>query len=156
MADFDKAFALVIGAEGGYVNDPRDPGGETNWGITKRDHPDVDIRALTQAAAGQIYAEKYWKPTRCDDLPWPLNALVFDAAVNQGCDAAVKMLQKAANVPQDGAIGNNTLAAIRKADQKELCALYLAARALRYTGTRNFDVYGTGWLKRIFKLAMEV
>lgn len=154
--DFEKAFALVIGAEGGYSNDSRDPGGETNFGITKRDHSDVDIRALTQAAAGAIYQKEYWMPANCDALPWPLNAMVFDAAVNQGVGVAVRMLQKSVGTVQDGLLGQNTIAAIRKSDLKELCALYLADRALRYTGTRNFDIYGRGWLKRLFKLASEV
>ena len=156
MSDFQKAFGQLIGAEGGYVNDPRDPGGETKFGVTKRDFPDLDIKNLTVEQAQGIYLTKYWAPARCDDLPWPLSALVFDAAVNQGVDAAAKLLQKTVGVAQDGAIGNNTLAAIRRMAHDELCALYLADRALRYTGTRNFDVYGRGWFKRLFKLAMEV
>lgn len=155
MTDFDKAFEHVIGVEGGYVNDPRDPGGETNFGITKRDHPGVDIKALTLGDAKAIYLRQYWEPARCEYLPWPLAGLVFDAAVNQGVTTAIKLLQKAAGTIQDGAIGKNTLAAIARADQRELCALFMADRALRYTGTRNFDTYGRGWLKRLFVVAME-
>jgi lysozyme family protein len=150
-----RALAIIFGTEGGYVNDPRDPGGETKYGIAKAAHPNVDIKALTLDGASAIYAKDYWAPARCDDLPWPLSLFVFDAAVNQGVDTAKKLLQKSLNTTQDGLIGNNTLAAVRKADQKELCALFMADRALRYTGTRNFDTFGRGWFKRLFITAME-
>lgn len=162
MADFERAFEQILGVEGGYVNDPKDPGGETKWGITKRDHPDLDIANLTLADAQAVYQKEYWAPARCDELPWPLSALVFDCAVNQGVSTAVKLLQKSLGTVQDGVLGQNTLAAIRRQGMpgsdglKELCAMYLADRALRYTGTRNFDTYGRGWLKRLFKLLMEV
>jgi lysozyme family protein len=166
---FDRAFEHVVGIEGGYVNDPRDPGGKTKFGISDRQDGKIDgkvdidrdgkgdapVEELTLEQAKVIYHDLYWKPARCDDLPWPLSLFVFDAAVNQGVGTAIKLLQKTLGVAQDGVIGNNTLAAIRKAKQGELCALYLADRALRYTGTRNFDIYGRGWLKRLFVIAME-
>jgi len=155
MTDFDKAFQIIIGSEGGYVNDPRDPGGETKYGITKRDHPTMDIANLTIDDAKNTYLEGYWRPAHCGDLPWPLSLYVFDAAVNQGVGTAIKLLQKSLGTVQDGLMGRNTLTAIAKADQRELCALYLADRALRYNGTRNFDVYGRGWLRRLFKTVME-
>lgn len=154
MSQFDRAFEHVIGLEGGYVNDPRDPGGETKYGITRRDHPDVDIAALTPALAKEIYRNLYWL-SMFDELQWPLAAFVFDAAVNQGGPTAAKLLQKAADTAQDGIIGQNTMRAINAKNQRELCALFMADRALRYTGTRNFDLYGRGWLKRLFVLAME-
>lgn len=153
---FDKAFEHVIGVEGGYVNDPRDPGGETIYGITRRDHPvawEAGTPTLEQAKA--IYKSHYWNPVKADELPWPLALFVFDAAVNQGAGTAVKLLQKALGVAQDGILGQQTLAAVKKANASELCGLYLADRALRYTGTRNFDVYGRGWFKRMFLIAME-
>lgn len=155
MSNFDQAFADIIGVEGGYSNDPKDPGGETKYGVTKRDHPNVDIANLTLDGAKAIYASGYWGPAHCDDLAWPLCLVVFDCAVNQGVDTAVKLLQKAANTTQDGILGKNTLVAIGRANQPELCALFLADRALRYTGTRNFDLYGRGWFKRLFAVALE-
>lgn len=151
----DKAFEHIVGVEGGYSNDPRDPGGETKYGITKRDHPNVDIASLTLDDAKEIYRVQYWTPAMCDAFPWPLNLFVFDAAVNQGVDTAKKLLQKSLGVAQDGIVGKATLAAVGRADQKELCAMFMADRALRYTGTRNFDVYGRGWFKRLFVIAME-
>lgn len=153
---FDKAFEHVVGLEGGYVNDPRDPGGETIYGITRRDHPiawEQGPPSIEQAKA--IYQSHYWLPVKADELPWPLAMFVFDAAVNQGPGTAIKLLQKALGTVQDGILGPNTMRAIRGANQKELCGLFLSHRALRYTGTRNFDVYGLGWLKRLFVIAME-
>ena len=155
MSNFDNAFLLILGAEGGYVNDPVDPGGETNFGISKRAYPNVDIKALTAETAKAIYKADYWDRVKGDDLPWPLSLYVFDCAVNQGVDVAKTLLQKAIGTVQDGVIGPNTLRAIQKANQQELGALYMADRALRYTGTRNFDKYGRGWLKRLFVITGE-
>ena len=153
---FDRAFEFVIGVEGGYVNDPRDPGGETIYGITRRDHPDAwRTGRPTLDAAKEIYKTRYWAPAQCDKLDWPLSFFVFDSAVNQGVGTAIKLLQKTIGTVQDGMIGQNTLRALQAREPMELCALYLAHRGLRYTGTRNFDRYGLGWFKRLFKIAME-
>ena len=95
MSDFDKAFEHVLGIEGGYVNDPKDPGGETKYGLCKRSYPTVDIKALTIEQAKAIYKRDYWDKVKGDDLPFPLNLFMFDAAVNQGVDPAIKMLQAA-------------------------------------------------------------
>ena len=154
MSRFEEAFKHVVEAEGGYVNDPNDPGGETIYGITKRDHHDMWKDGPPSLEAAQHrYKVAYWDLAHCDALPWPLALFVFDAAVNQGVDAANRLLQKAAGTIQDGIIGKNSLVAIARADQRDLCGLFLADRALRYTGTRNFDRFGRGWLKRLFVLA---
>ena len=158
--NFDEAVDLILGPtiEGGYSNDPRDPGGETNHGISKRAHPNVDIKNLTTEGAAEIYLHEYWIPAHCDDLPWPLDVVVFDSAVNQGVVTAVELLQKTANVAQDGSWGPKTKAAVAngtRLDLAEFVALFMADRALRYTGTRNFDIYGRGWLKRLFKICMD-
>lgn len=162
---FDKAIKVVIEVEGGYVNDPRDPGGETKYGITKTTleraireglvPADTTVENLTTDQGKIIYRAFYWEPAQCDVLPWPLCLFVCDAAVNQGVETAKKLLQKSLGVAQDGVIGKNTLTAIVRANQKELCALFMADRALRYQGTRNADIYGRGWLKRLFVIAME-
>lgn len=154
MSNFDKCFANVIGLEGGYTDDPQDPGGETKYGISKRSHPAEDIKNLTLERAKEIYRREYWEKIRGDMIPEPLDAFVFDAAVNQGVSAAIKMLQKALSIAQDGIFGITTQ---RKAiaSTKEHAALFMAERALRYYGTRNFDKYGRGWIKRLFVVAME-
>lgn len=153
MTGFDRAFDIVVALEGGLSDDPADPGGLTKFGISHQGFTNLDIAKLTMDQAKRLYLEHYWFPAKCDRLPWPLALLVFDAAVNQGAYAAAVLLQKALGVRQDGAIGPRTLAAAVRADQRELCALFLADRALRYTGTRNFDRFGRGWLKRLFRLA---
>lgn len=153
---FDKAFEHVVGVEGGYVNDPHDPGGETIYGITRRDHPEVWTTGRpTLEEAKEIYRHSYWTPARCNELPWPLALFVFDAAVNHGVITAVKLLQKTLGTVQDGVLGKNTLTALKARPQGELCALYLADRAIRYTGTRNFDHFGRGWMRRLFQIAMD-
>lgn len=155
MSDFDKAFEHVLGIEGGYVNDPKDPGGETKYGICKRSYPAVDIKALTIEQAKAIYKRDYWDKIKGDDLPFPLNLFMFDAAVNQGVDPAIKMLQAALSVAQDGVIGAQTLKVAIQAKGSDLPAQFMAARAMRYIGTRNFDRFGKGWFKRLFVVSME-
>jgi lysozyme family protein len=90
--NWDKAIDFVISIEGGYVNDPKDPGGETKYGISKRAYPDVDIANLTAAEARQIYKRDYWDKCSCDDLPDGRDILVFDTAVNMGVGVAMNFL----------------------------------------------------------------
>jgi lysozyme family protein len=151
---FDRAFKIVVEVEGGYVNNPNDPGGETIYGITKRDHPDLwAVGRPTIEQAKIRYQTQYWAPVKADQLPWPLSLYLFDTAINQGPGTAIKILQRAAGTVQDGVLGQNTLRAITQANQDDLCEMFLANRALRYVGTRNFDIYGRGWFKRLFHLA---
>jgi lysozyme family protein len=153
MTDFDQSFSRIIGVEGGYSNNPDDPGGETMWGICKRDHPDLDIKNLTQDQAKAIYKTEYWDKIKGDQLPYPLNLFMFDAAVNQGTDAAIKCLQKTLNIAQDGILGVQTMKGAQ-AMRDDAIALYMADRAVRYTGTRNADKFLRGWMKRLFVITM--
>jgi len=155
MTNFDNAFADIIGVEGNETNDPKDPGGLTKFGIAKNSNPDVDVANLTLDDAKAIYKARYWDLVHGDDLKWPLCLFVFDCAVNQGADTAKKLLQKSAGTVQDGILGKNTLTSIGRADQRELCAMFMADRAIRYTGTRNFDTYGRGWMARLFRVTLE-
>lgn len=156
--DFPRALEVVLKLEGGYSDDPRDSGGKTQYGITEKVARSFgysgDMRELTKQTAAEIYKQGYWLNCKCGELPYPLSLYVFDCAVNQGSDAAKKLLQAALNVKQDGLIGSVTLAAARKSGS-ETAALFMAGRALRYTGTRGFDVYGRGWLKRLFVVTRE-
>lgn len=127
MTDFDRAFYIVIGMEGGYSNNPRDPGGETKFGISKRAYPSLDIQNLTIEQAKGIYAAHYWLAAGCPSLKWPMSLYVFDCAVNQGVGAASDLLNKSADP-----------------------YLFMADRALRYMTTKNFGTFGRGWLKRLF------
>lgn len=153
--NFDKAFAAIVGLEGGYVNDPKDPGGETKFGISKRSYPKEDIKAITLDRAREIYRKDFWTAIHGDELTWPLSLFLFDAAVNQGPEVAVSLLQKSVGVAQDGSMGPRTIKAAVAGKQTETCALFMADRALRYTGTRNFDLYGRGWLARLFRVVIN-
>jgi len=86
--DFDQAVEFTLRWEGGYENDPDDPGGETNWGISKRAYPNLDIKNLTKEQAIVIYESDYWIPSGCSLWEWPLNLIVFDTAVNCGVHRA--------------------------------------------------------------------
>jgi lysozyme family protein len=155
MSDFDHAFEQVISIEGGYSNDPKDPGGETNFGISKRSYPDVDIKNLTLDGAKEIYKRDFWDKIKGDQMPFPLNMYLFDAGVNQGVTPAIMLLQKTLGVAQDGIFGVNTVALAKKMS-KDALAMYLADRTLRYMGTRNADLYLRGWIKRLFIISMGV
>lgn len=93
--NFDKIISYVLTFEGGYVNDPDDPGGETNLGISKKAFPDEDIKNLTVARAKELYHAKYWNAVHGDDLPAGMDACVVDFAVNAGVTRALAMLQEA-------------------------------------------------------------
>src|SRR5690606_8388459 len=83
-SDFDQAVEFVLQVEGGYSNHPKDRGGETRWGISKASFPDLDIKNLTVSQAKEIYRQHYWNRCRCDEVAPPINAVLFDAAVNHG------------------------------------------------------------------------
>ena len=95
--NFERAIAFVLKWEGGYVNDPKDPGGETKYGISKRAHPTLDIKSLTEAQAKEIYRTDYWQAANCHVLEWPLCLVVFDTAVNMGAARAQELRSKAFN-----------------------------------------------------------
>lgn len=92
--DFNDAFAFTVGIEAGYVNDPADPGGETNFGISKRAYPNLDIKKLTLEDAKGIYWKDYWLKTGCNNLPFPMNIVIFDNAVNAGVPTALANLKE--------------------------------------------------------------
>lgn len=163
---WSEARRWILEAEGGYVNDPEDPGGETKYGISKRAYPAVNIAALTADDAAAIYRRDYWEPCECDQLPGPLALAVFDAAVNQGRIAAIRLLQESIEwltrkrLTVDGIIGPDTVGAAVAAwreDSEGLLAAYLTARAVRYVELierRPPSVkFRRGWFMRLFRLA---
>lgn len=129
MSFFPAAFKAVVGEEGGYVNDPRDPGGETKYGISKRSYPQIDIAQLTLDQAQAIYLRDFWMPSGCESMPWERALCAFDTAVNQG-EHAEELLNAHAR------------------DAGEL----MAERAVRYASNKEFSVYGAGWMNRLFKV----
>ena len=102
METFDRCVRAVLSEEGGLSDHPQDPGGLTQYGISRRAYPDLDIRRLTMDEVIEIYRRDYWNPVHGTDLPASLALLVFDAAVNQGAGTAARLLQKAVGVREDG------------------------------------------------------
>lgn len=150
---FEQAVALVLGQriEGGYVNDSRDPGGETKFGISKRSYPKLNIKTLTKEDALAIYKRDFWDVTKCDELPPKIAVLMFDGAINQGPVVSVRLLQEALGkaVVTDGIIGEKTIAAAQKANEDELAIEFASWRLKRYAFTANAQTYMRGWSKRV-------
>ena len=150
---FIQIFNRLIGHEGGYVNDPRDPGGETNWGITKRTAQangyQGSMRATTREQAYKIYYSAFWLRYQCDKMPDAVAFQFFDAAVNHGLGNASRMLQRAVNVADDGIIGNMTIAAIKKMAISDVIMRLNAERLEFYCKLSTFATFGKGWVRRV-------
>lgn len=153
---FEEAVEFVLSQEGGYVNDPHDPGGETNFGISKRQFPELDIAGLTRDEAIQIYRKHYWDKVCAERLPAVLRLAVFDGAVNQGVDFTVRALQRILLVKVDGDLGPYTLNAIfNYRDYPKLLGHFLDARLRRYVSLPTWPRYGQGWAKRLLDVAIK-
>ncbi len=148
MIDFDTAFDRLLGHEGGYVNHAADPGGETQWGISKRSYPDLDIAALTREDAKAIYKLDFWDAMKMDEVDSAIAFQVFDAAVNHGIQTAVRMLQRAAGVADDGHIGPVTIHAVNAMMVSDVIALYTAERLDFWTKLTTWPTFGKGWARR--------
>ncbi len=153
------AFVLAPRIEGGYVDDPDDPGGPTKHGISLRFlkgvipyATTVTIWDLSPETATDLYREHFWDDCKCDALPPGIDLAVFDGAVNQGPRTARKLLQRALGVEADGYFGPVTLQAVLEADLIDTLTDFLARRAKRYAETANFQRYGRGWMTRLFEV----
>lgn len=157
---FLKAFDLTLGKEGGYVNDPLDPGGETRFGISKRDYPDEDLKALTTLRAREIYYRDFWLPLRLDEVSSPeISAEIFDTAVNAGKRRAAYIAQQAlvylgVTVAVDGTMGPETVRAINAyGDEIALLKTLNGLQFMHYYNLVKADPsmtrFARGWLKRI-------
>tara|TARA_R110002020_G_scaffold5525_3_gene22948 strand:+ start:136 stop:615 length:480 start_codon:yes stop_codon:yes gene_type:complete len=146
---FDKAFEILIGHEGGYVNHPDDPGGETKFGISKRSYPDVNIAALTLDDSKLIYRSDYWDSVKADELPVQLRFILFDAAVNAGVAQAIKWLQKAAGTQTDGVIGEKTMTAVKNLNPHQIASNFIGQRLKAMTNLKHWDKFSKGWASRI-------
>ncbi|MGR3521946.1 MAG: glycoside hydrolase family 108 protein [Paracoccus sp. (in: a-proteobacteria)] len=150
-SNFDASLEHVLLFEGGYVNDPRDPGGETNMGISKRSYPREDIRGMTRERAAAIYRRDYWNRVKGDQLPDGIDLVAFDPAVNSGVQRGSRWLQSALGVTQDGKIGPQTVLAAQTATDgvaviKRACAARMGfLRGL----TSLWSTYSRGWTRRV-------
>ena len=157
---FSDAIAFVLDHEGGYVNHPNDPGGETKWGISKKSYPHLDIKALTVEEARSIYHRDYWTKIRGDQVPPPLDLALFDFAVNSGTYRAVRFLRRIVGLGEVPAqVDENALKAIheevgrRPLGVQSLAEELVCQRALWLTRLgctrRGSEVFLVGWMKRI-------
>ncbi len=150
---FDTACDFIKLWEGGYVNHPNDPGGETKYGISKRAFPYLDIKHLDYTDAKAIWKVYYWTPIKGDELPFSLALLLFDFAINAGVPTAVMSLQTILNVKADGKLGPKTLAAIKARTEKELFKKLFKARLAFYfrisANRSDLSVFLTGWINRL-------
>ena len=152
---FERAFDMVIGHEGGFVDDPRDPGGATKFGISQRQYPLEDIPNLTLDRAKAIYQRDYWQAIRGDELPPAVGLCMFDFGVNSGVTQAIRTLQKVLDVPVDGDIGPVTLTALKAHGARQLVVDIQAERLLFLTRLTTFDTFGRGWTRRAIDTAIE-
>lgn len=166
---FANALSVVIGAEGGYTNNPADPGNWTSgqcgvgrcigtkYGISAASYPQVDIESLTVETASTIYKRDYWDAIRGDSIPAPLALLMFDAAINNGVSRSIRWLQQALSVVVDGQFGPATLAALqhRAGDGLSLLVEYQALRLTFMAGLPTWRTFGLGWARRLCRLPYQ-
>jgi lysozyme family protein len=156
-SNFESALKAVLHHEGGYSNNPADPGGMTNLGVTKTVWEEwvghaVDekaMRALTPAQVAPMYKAKYWDKIKGDALPEGVDYAVFDAAVNSGPGRAAKWLQACVGVEPDGGIGPKTLAAVAAFDPAELVEDYAKRRLSFLMDLPHWGTFGKGWSRRV-------
>jgi len=160
-ANFPNCLQIVLASEGGFVDDPADPGGATNLGITLRTlaswrGPDVtitDVQALTPEDVAPIYRADYFNAAHCDALPDGVDLMTFDCAVNQGVGKAIRTLQSAAATTPDGSFGPNTARAVAALSPVLIIEHMATLREAFYRSLPTFGRFGNGWLARLSRTA---
>lgn len=156
MTSLEIALNWIIETEGGYVNHPSDPGGETKYGISKRQYPYLDIESLSEKAARDIYRRDYWLKNQCDKLPAPLALFTFDCFVNHKPKTAAMLLQMAIGARADGIIGPMTLERASNSDQ-HTAVRFMALERLDYydkiaQSNSKLSAFLQGWRGRVLDL----
>ena len=156
--NYQAALNHVLKSEGGWSDNPADPGGATMKGITlvvyrnwKR-NPHLtkdDLKNISDQDVYDLYKQLYWDKIHGDDLPAGIDYAVFDSAVNMGVGRASKLIQEAAGVTSDGVLGPASLSAIQKADTKELIEKFSHLKESFYRSLATFQTFGKGWLNRV-------
>jgi lysozyme family protein len=158
-AAFIRAIAATLEHEGGYSDNPADPGGETKYGISRREYPHLDIKSLSREQAMEIYYRDWWTRFHFARLPDAPAAKLFDLAVNMGPANAVRCLQRALRacgrrLGDDGALGPETIAAADASDQSALLAALRSEAAGYYRALaiseRRGGEFLAGWLNRAY------
>ena len=150
---FNEIIDVVLHHEGGYVNDPKDPGGETNFGISKRAYPDVDMKTLTKESAKDIYKRDYWDRNHCGDLPDELRHVYFDMCVNMGRGRATKIMQETANtkgadLKVDGGMGPKTIGALKNIELERVRAYRVKYYVNLIDRKPDLEKFYFGWFRR--------
>jgi len=154
--NYNYCLEMLLKHEGGFVNHPKDPGGMTNLGVTKKTLEDYlgrpvsedEMRNLSYENVHGLYKEKYWDKIKGDELPSGVDWSVFDWAVNSGPARAAKALQHIVGATADGAIGPKTLAQVEKANPEVVVETMHAIRQEFYENLKTFDTFGKGWTRR--------
>jgi len=162
-SNWQKSFELMLKSEGGFGNDPRDPGGMTNLGVTKatwenwvgRASDENEMRSLTPEKVEPLYKKKFWDAVRGDELPVGIDYLVFDFAVNAGVGRSAKVLQMAIGANPDGSIGPLTLMAVSNFDPADLIDRFSNAKEDFYKSLPTFETFGRGWLNRVADVKLK-
>lgn len=160
---FDRALALVLDLEGGFVQDSRDPGGATKYGITRatlaraRGRPAsvAEVRALTRQEAGAIYRKSYWSAVGGDMLPAGLDLATFDLGINSGPAHAIKALQTALGLTAGGGLGPATHAALAVCDPAAIVRRMTADRLGFMRRLSTWTAFGRGWTARVTRVERE-
>lgn len=161
--NFDACLKSLLVWEGGNDDDPHDQGGRTSRGIIQREYnafcrlnglPQGDVWKCTDTNIRAIYAESYWKPW-CDQLPAGVDMTFFDMSVLQGPHEATVLLQRGLGVKDDGRIGQVTLYAIAKADDRRLISAIADSRLAFFRSLHTFKYYGKGWTRRTLGVKAE-
>lgn len=168
MPAFDQAFTELVGLEGKYSSDEKDPGNWTSgkvevgeckgtmYGISAAAYPDLDIMGLNLQKAKAIYFQDFWSKLRCSNFPDPIAIALFKEGVNLGVEGAAKALQRSLRAQNvDGVIGNLTIGLATSQPPKQVLCQFLTECAVAYTQMANFKVDGKGWLSRVIQTAVE-
>lgn len=158
QTNFQSCLAFTLAAEGGFTDNPSDPGGATMAGVTlatyrawKNDQSlaPSDLRLIASADLAAIYEQMYWATNSCDDLPAGVDLMTFDMDVNAGDMRSAKLLQSAVGTPIDGAIGPETLKAANSIYAVTLINSLADLQTAFYQSLSTFGIFGKGWLKRV-------
>ncbi len=160
---FARSLKLVLKFEGGYSDNPRDPGGATNLGITQatlanfrdRSVTKADVKALQPDEVAKIYKKNYWNDVACDQLPAGIDLCMFDLAVNSGAQRAIKILQAALGIKINGILTAHTFEATLQADPHHLISAICQRRLSFLQRLSIFTTFGRGWKTRIAELEGE-
>lgn len=154
--NWNASIAKVLESEGGFVNHPKDPGGVTNLGVTKKVYEAwvgrpvsvQEMRELTVEQAAPLYKKEYWDRVKGDDLPDGTDLLLFDFAVNAGVSRSVRLAQKVVGTTADGVIGPMTLKAINGYDNHDFIKDFTDRKLAYYRRLKHYPTFGKGWERR--------